>query len=242
MHTKTAPLNFVRCQRADGSFYGTAGTCRKGSKAPPLEKILRVPPNARPIGRGAFATAYDVGDGVVVKQGQISTLEARFMDELKNIEGIPKLIGHRLDSGDDNEWDLVGGVLAMTMAQGKPLTQQNPANTAKGWEGALSILKEIHKAGWAHGDLNYSNVLYDSKSQKTTLIDFGISTKNDPINQLNDALAISKELIPSAKSPSKTFLRNVKRYKRKYGNDAESIEDLPLTKQQQIIKDLWKGV
>ena len=31
-------LDFARCQRPDGSFYGTAGMCRKGAPAPPKEK------------------------------------------------------------------------------------------------------------------------------------------------------------------------------------------------------------
>jgi len=31
-------FDFVRCQRADGSFYGTSGTCRKGVQVGPKEK------------------------------------------------------------------------------------------------------------------------------------------------------------------------------------------------------------
>ena len=31
-------LDFARCQRPDGSFYGTGGTCRKGSPAGAKEK------------------------------------------------------------------------------------------------------------------------------------------------------------------------------------------------------------
>jgi hypothetical protein len=34
--------DFARCERADGSFYGTGGTCRKGTPAPAITHTVHV--------------------------------------------------------------------------------------------------------------------------------------------------------------------------------------------------------
>lgn len=52
--------NFVRCQRSDGSFYGTSGKCRKGTEAGP--KAL-----GKLIGGGQEGKVYGVGRGRVLK-------------------------------------------------------------------------------------------------------------------------------------------------------------------------------
>jgi hypothetical protein len=40
--------DFARCQRPDGSFYGTAGTCRKGSPAGAKQEEPKAPKAAKP--------------------------------------------------------------------------------------------------------------------------------------------------------------------------------------------------
>lgn len=57
-----AVLDFARCQRADGSYYGTAGQCRKGTRVGPKEKA---PKKAR-VSRSSFdESTQDRLDGYI---------------------------------------------------------------------------------------------------------------------------------------------------------------------------------
>ena len=63
--------DFARCQRQDGSYYGTSGTCRKGApvdakKSVVTEKMKKVIEEGKPFAEGGFSELYMV-DGKVVK-------------------------------------------------------------------------------------------------------------------------------------------------------------------------------
>lgn len=89
-------LDFVRCQRADGTFYGTSGKCRKGREVDAkkiLDKLTKgfsetkkdvfdsaINPKGGLIGKGK-----DLGNGVSAVKGDLQVLE-----KLGKLPGLPK--------------------------------------------------------------------------------------------------------------------------------------------------------
>lgn len=196
----TGFTNFVRCQRADGSFYGTSGKCRKGrevdSKQYPLKNLdltlKRLPkPEAKVLGEGGYGKAFDLGGGVVLKKGKFFASEIKAMQDLKNIKGIPKLLAYKF-----TEKKLIGrqtdrmrhGVIAMSKAPGKPLVdfEGNLSVWRRSWEKILPLLKKIHEANYSHGDLHEENIFYNPATKTATIIDFGAAVKNNTKFQIDD--------------------------------------------------------
>ena len=64
-------LDFARCQRPDGTYYGTSGVCRKGTSVGAKEsvvtpKMMKAIEEGTPFAEGGFSELYMV-DGKVVK-------------------------------------------------------------------------------------------------------------------------------------------------------------------------------
>ena len=102
---ETLFLEFVRCQRADGTFYGTSGQCRKGREVNPrkeVDKLARklsatkgdVLRSAVDPGKGLVGKGKDLGNGISVVKGDSAVLE-----KLGKVPGLPrpvsKVIGER---------------------------------------------------------------------------------------------------------------------------------------------------
>lgn len=66
-------LDFVRCQRADGTFYGTSGQCRKGKAVGPREK--KALKKAAAAGNKKAKLALDVVEGKKTKAQAIKELK-----------------------------------------------------------------------------------------------------------------------------------------------------------------------
>ena len=93
---KVRNFEFARCQRADGSYYGTAGQCRKGREVDPRREIDKI---ARGLSRtkgDVFRSAIDpdkgligegksLGNGVTVVRGN-----ARELERLGKLPGLPR--------------------------------------------------------------------------------------------------------------------------------------------------------
>lgn len=62
----SAVLDFARCQRADGTFYGTSGTCRKGTPVGPRE--MNALKKAAASGNKKAKAALDVVEGKKTKE------------------------------------------------------------------------------------------------------------------------------------------------------------------------------
>lgn len=77
-------IDFTRCQRADGSHYGTGGQCRKGREVDPLSEALK---GGKLIGEGGYGEVYDVGNGIVVKVGAVNRNEVKAHRVLKHVQG-----------------------------------------------------------------------------------------------------------------------------------------------------------
>lgn len=210
-------LDFTRCQRVDGTHYGTAGKCQKGREVDALEKVKGAFKQGRAwadmraelkrkeeLGSGAYGKVYDWGDGVVVKTGKISDNEIKTLDGLKHIDGIPRAISH-VYKNPGAKSSMKAGILAMTKAPGEPLVHtygmaMMKASTLdnikdKGLDSAidstLKVLKQVHAKGFAHNDLHMNNVFWDSGNKKATIIDFGLATHGKPTDQLKEVMQIA---------------------------------------------------
>lgn len=185
-------INFTRCQRADGTFYGTSGQCRKGREVDAkVEKLLgglnlgdgSPKRGARKVGEGGYGNAYDLGNGVIIKKGEFNRNEVDAMVALKHIEGIPKLLGFKYKVQNDSSMPLKPdemrqGIIAMSKVPGKTIHQLGSKKVQnEAWQRTLSLLKKIHEAGFVHGDMHEGNAMYDRKSKKVSIIDFGFAEK-----------------------------------------------------------------
>ena len=77
-------LDFARCQRPDGSFYGTGGVCRKGSLTGDKEKEASKPKSKKPIDTGRMRTMTDKQLAQLAKREELDlSQKAAIANELK---------------------------------------------------------------------------------------------------------------------------------------------------------------
>lgn len=100
-------FEFVRCQRGDGTFYGTGGQCRKGREVDPKKIIEKLVQGLSPTKGEVFQSALnpkggligkgkDLGNGVSVVKGDSTVLE-----RLGKVFGLPRPVA-KVD-GSKNE-------------------------------------------------------------------------------------------------------------------------------------------
>ena len=241
--------DFVRCQRADGSFYGTGGRCQKGREVGELVKpigagkknldLAKLVEKGKPIGEGADGMVFDVGGGMVIKQGTIPQSEVRIMEKLRGVEGVPRVLGH------DPQQPL-RNLLAMDKVQGDPLVKLSREDKAKAWDDAFRVMSGIHKSGVAHNDLHGGNVLYDKTTGKSSVIDFGKSqdTLLAVVNELGSLYGKTKDDFYNATGPrASRFAAN---YEKMYGNRYFLSEKKDYGKRKELTKkwigEVWEGV
>ena len=241
-------LEFTRCQRADGSYYGTAGICRKGREVADLIKagksLHEVLRQGKWLGRGAFGKVIDVGDGVLVKEGLIGAEEAQALADLKAIPNIPKLIATSVKFNKDNLFDDVPkhGVLAMTHVPGEPIRKLGRKFKPEAWDATLKLLGKIQKAGYSHGDIHPGNALYDRSTKQASIIDFGEAQKTGNFKgRLQELFDFSRD---AAKSPreysgplTQTILQRVRKFEQ-----IKPINKYSLPESQKAIEEIWNGI
>lgn len=255
--TRSMGLDFVRCQRSDGSFYGTSGKCRKGREVDGFERIRKIVEKSfdkddtrggglahkeglKRIGKGIYGHTYDAGNGVI-KVGDIAGGEVSIMNELKGVKGIPRVIASTITTQES--------ILAMTKAQGEPLWDKYYSSDPEPFNEALDkiipILKQIHKKGIAHNDLHQGNMMYDDKTKIAHIIDFGQSLRNDPVKALEDVGDIMGFIedregfsdVLSYKNISKFYSAN-KKAEAKYDDLLDP--ELDPKKAKTILDEIWK--
>lgn len=256
-------LNFNRCQRIDGSFYGTAGKCQIGKEVGPRirELLSKINPNRpgvpgghgiKPIGEGYFAKAYDLGDGVILKKGGVTSAEAEAMHVLHDIEGIPKLLAF-ITKQKKNWWGLGdkvigrGVMIAMEKVPGKPVDKYDkyPELVSQAWENGISILKKIHKANYSHGDIHNGNIMFNPETKKSTLIDFAFSQDDSISGQYDDIVQITSIMSEARKgwlsNPEKfpvitAFMKNASALRPYVDKDRYGA------KEKKVLDDFWSKV
>lgn len=244
--------DFARCQRPDGTFYGTSGTCRKGTPVGPREKkalkaaakkgnkrakaaldvvegrttiksmspelkkeLVALAPTKsasqegdakklgkkydsakKKLGEGSYGAVKETKDGTVVKKGYIGKDEIEIQKRLADVEGVPKIIDYAYTSKPfaDRNGDRMG-LVEMEKAKGGSLDMQmlrmrmddefTPAVATKMTDNYISLRKQLHTRGVAHGDMHEGNVTWDGN--KMGVIDFGLS-KPSYTAALNEAL------------------------------------------------------
>lgn len=93
-------LDFIRCQRADGSHYGTAGQCRKGREVDARDIVKELSTRKFTVTKkgviegaidprkGLVGNGKDLGNGILITKG-----DSRDLEKLGKLPGIPRVIG-----------------------------------------------------------------------------------------------------------------------------------------------------
>ena len=238
-------FDFMRCRRADGSHYGTAGICRKGSEDPLSDIISAVRSKSQvipqlsaknKIGSGADATAYDIGNNVVVKIGKVTNEEIKALDLLKNVAEVPRMVAHEI-SGEQ------GGksVLAMSKVAGIPLARANKTDRAEAYDKLiLPVLFKLHSKGVTHNDLHGGNMfLTKDKDGKPSIniIDFGKATINKPLHQISDLWTVA---YGGSRSNGKR-IESIIDHHVQYDEDGE-IQVESVAQSQRAVRNIWKDL
>jgi len=156
------------------------------------------------LGRGAFGEAR-LTDRGVVKRGWLSKSEISITETLNDTGVTPRLLG----SAYEGDWkpklfpgmNVRRGYMLLEKAPGDSMQKlisygggltDKQANSA--FESLMQARKKIHLKGVAHQDMHPGNLLFDTKSDKLTVIDFGLARK-DSRAALVEALGVMQSPI-----------------------------------------------
>ncbi len=204
--------DFTRCERPNGTHYGTAGRCKKGvevNRENKKENIQKAFDEGKVFGKGAMGEVrLNAGPPpTVVKKGKIGQHEAEALTRLKGTGLAPPLVsatplaneklvnkvifGGHVTSGD--------GMLQMGEAKGKPIASQilSKEQKVQQTDSMMRARAQLHLAGIAHNDTHDGNVFYDPKTKRTMFVDFGLS-------QIGPRYALVEALLTNKDSSSKT--------------------------------------
>ena len=182
--------DFARCQRPDGSYYGTSGQCRKGTLAEPKEQKEKKSKRSLrerfdetgSVSGGAYGEVAVTKEGTVIKKGRLGQDEIKVQEEMAKAGLAPKVL--------ESEWtakkpDNAGprmGIVEMELAKGKPFEELqgslNDKQKAQAADEYLRIQAGMHRRGVAHGDFHEQNFFFDPATGKGTAIDFGLSQRS----------------------------------------------------------------
>lgn len=204
--------DFARCQRSDGTHYGTSGKCKKGKEVGYEEW--------NPIAEGNFGkvSINQTGTRVVKtlkehqgKKGEFGPYEVELATKMGKLGHSPEIFSSSADH------------IEMGLAPGKPLWEgygrgenEPVMNTAQAKQ-AASAIKSLHKLGFYHGDMHSQQFLADG--DKVQLVDYGLSGKasENPRKVIQDLNKISKLVDwgnpDLAKDP---YVETVNRYRKLY--------------------------
>lgn len=172
---------FTRCQRPNGTHYGTSGKCRKGTEDPFSDwdvlaagnygKVLKSPDGKR------VTKVLLERDG---KKGEFGPYERQLAIRMGKLGHSPRIHSASKDH------------IEMDLAPGKPLWKgYNPEEgegpmTAKQAAKAGAAVRALHKMGFYHGDAHALQWMVDGDNVK--LVDYGLSgkTSENPVKALQD--------------------------------------------------------
>jgi tRNA A-37 threonylcarbamoyl transferase component Bud32 len=162
--------DFTRCQRPDGTHYGTGGKCRKGTEAPYADWETLAQGNY-----GKVSKSPD-GERVVKELLERDGVKGEFGPHERQLAIRMGKLGHspRIHSVSANH-------IEMDLAPGEPLwksyapTEGEGPMTAKQASKAASAVKALHRMGFYHGDAHALQWMVDGDNVK--LVDYGLSGK-----------------------------------------------------------------
>lgn len=169
-------LDFVRCQRSDGSHYGTGGRCRKGKEVASAPKKQQ----GKFLGGGLEGKVYDIGRGRVLKVAKESdpNFEAQ---RIASQEGLaPRILaaGTMKKDSSQRKYQIIDRVQAEVIPgigqpgrPSVPLDELEPEQIRKEKQAYLAALK-LNSLGVEHGDIHGGNLMWDSERGKPVLLDF----------------------------------------------------------------------
>jgi len=221
--------DFVRCQRQNGSFYGTSGKCRKGTESPYKDWEV--------FAQGAMGTIAKNKDGTRVvkrmKEGRSwGPYEAELGKRMGELGFAPKVHS----SGDDH--------IEMDMLKGKPLWKdfkksedESPMNKKQSLQAAKAIFA-LHKMGFFHGDMHSQQFVADG--DKIHLVDYGLSgkAKENPRKVIQDLNKISKLVNwDNPELDGNKYVELVRKYRKLYSG-ANKKQDAENEVANQYLKEL----
>ena len=234
-HKSGISLNYTRCQRPDGSHYGTAGVCRQGREVPFDLDIANKAfqqqylTKDKLIGEGEYGKVYDIGNNIVVKIGKISKNEIEVMEQLRSIPDnpTPRLIAVSKAAN--------ATVMAMEKSSGRPIIELSPRESTKVYDQILPTLHKIHRLGISHNDLHEGNVFFNTKTKSITILDFGLAKQADPLGQLLDLKTVS------FKSSNKQHDKIASAFKKHRIADL-GFREMSKSQQQTMLNNVWRDI
>lgn len=161
-------LDFARCERPNGTHYGTAGKCRKGVEVGYDEWSE--------LARGNYGRIGVSPDGTRVvktllthdgKKGEFGEFELEIATKMGDLGHSPRI---HSSSDDHIEMDIAKGkTLWKGYARGEDEPRMNAAQATK----AAAAIRDLHKMGFAHGDLH--SLQFIARGDDIKLVDFGLS-------------------------------------------------------------------
>lgn len=226
--------DFARCQRPNGTFYGTAGQCRQGTPVGAKESIVtpkmkKAIEEGKPFAEGGFSELYMV-DGKVVKvqeDAYLPDIEAEMaMQKMAADAGLaPKVYG--VEQVGDDKVIIVMDPIAKGMKN--PPSQDDFAPTLLGELPRSTMMAggdlygRMLKAGIVHADYHTGNWFINSKGE-TMAIDFGIASKikDAPLKHLNRAMQFTMPVLQA-----RGEMRLAQQVADAYGNASKMRKLLP---------------
>ena len=165
--------DFVRCQRTNGTHYGTAGKCRKGTEVGYA--------NWKSLAKGNYGDVKISPDGKRVvktllehegRKGEFGPYEVEIAEKMGKLGHSPIIHSH---SADHIEMDVAPG---NTLWAGYARAEGEPVMNAAQAKKAGDAIKALHQLGYFHGDNHALQYLVNGNDVK--LVDFGLSNTFKP--------------------------------------------------------------
>jgi serine/threonine protein kinase len=166
---------------------GSKGSCYKNGTTLESPHILKVVSQGKLLAKGAFGSVYEYtvrlfgGDAVVV--GKVLEYDAASYDallaeyvtqDILQCDYVVTVLGYEVTGFGQGK----GGKIVIFMEKLEPMnsdTAQPPEKVAQIAHDVASGLAYIHKKDYIHGDIKPKNVLWDPKTKRFKLGDFGLA-------------------------------------------------------------------
>ena len=169
--------DFTRCERPDGTFYGTSGRCRKGTEAGPAPKKKT---QGTYLGGGKEGKVYDIDRDRVLKIGLYEG-EGAQAHALAAKEGLAPRLMKAGTMKDGRGYQVMERVKTSDIEglphpgtknqAGKAIEDLSDSQLRKEKLAYLATLK-LNQKGVSHEDIHGGNLKWDDEKNRPVLLDF----------------------------------------------------------------------